>query len=177
MSTISPGFRVRIALGSNLGDPPEAVAHGWAAVCSTLSLQAARLSRVIASDPAEGATGGTFANAVGVGYTSLDAHDCLAALLGIERAFGRDRAREGYHGARPLDLDLLDWNGAVMHTPTLHLPHPRSHGRLFVLAPWAELEPNWACAVCGVEVARLTRLCRDGAPLTCLAADAAEAQR
>jgi 2-amino-4-hydroxy-6-hydroxymethyldihydropteridine diphosphokinase len=156
----SRGVTVRIALGGNLGAAHETLRRGWDAVVATLPLQQARLSTIIASAPAEGASGGTFANAVGVGYTALDAHACLAALLQIERAFGRDRAREGHHGARPLDLDILDWDGALMNSPTLQLPHPRSHGRLFVLEPWAELEPSYRCACCGRTIAALLERCR-----------------
>lgn len=146
---------VRIALGSNLAAPHAAVRRGWDAVVVALALTRPRLSTLLTSAPAEGASGGPFANAVGVGYTTLVPAACLAALQRVERAFGRDRAVEGHHGARPLDLDVLDWNGVRMDTTTLQLPHPRSHDRLFVLEPWAELEPGLACPCCGIAIADL----------------------
>ncbi len=148
---------VRIALGSNLGRPREAVQRGWDAAIEMLGLRQPRLSTIIASAPAEGAAGGTFANAVGVGYTALDPHAGLALLQRIERAFGRDRLREGFHGARPLDLDVLDWGGMRIDAPNLQLPHPRSHERWFVLEPWAELEPHHVCPCCGSTIASLAR--------------------
>lgn len=155
---------VRIALGSNLGIPRDFILRGWDAVVAQLPLSQPRLSSIIASAPAEGATGGTFANAVGVGYTGLDAYACLAVLQQIERAFGRDRAREGRYGARTLDLDMLDWDGALMNTPTLQLPHPRSHGRAFVLGPWAELEPTFVCSCCGLTISTLAASCSAASP-------------
>lgn len=70
----------------------------------------------------------------------------LAALLAIEAGLGR-RRRERW-GPRTLDLDLLDGAGwaaperrGLGTRPTL--PHPRAAERPFVLAPWAEVAPDW----------------------------------
>ena len=70
----------------------------------------------------------------------------LAALLAIETGLGR-RRREQW-GPRTLDLDLLDGAGwapvgrsGFGARPTL--PHPRAADRAFVLAPWAEVAPDW----------------------------------
>ena len=63
--------------------------------------------------------------------TSLDAPALLAALQGIEQAFGRQRP---YRNApRTLDLDVLLFNDEVRTDTQLTLPHPRLHERLFVL--------------------------------------------
>jgi ADP-ribose pyrophosphatase len=56
-------------------------------------------------------------------------------LHGLERQFGRDRAREQRWGPRPLDLDLLFWEELRLEHPRLQLPHPRLHLRSFVLEP------------------------------------------
>ena len=69
------------------------------------------------------------------GFTGL-----LAALLGIERRFGRLRDGEaGRWGPRTLDLDLLLHGDQVLELPGLSLPHPRLHERAFVLVPLAEI--------------------------------------
>ncbi|MEQ1491175.1 MAG: 2-amino-4-hydroxy-6-hydroxymethyldihydropteridine diphosphokinase [Terricaulis sp.] len=62
-------------------------------------------------------------------------------LLGIERRFGRER-RERW-APRTLDLDILAMEGAVGDFDGILLPHPRMHERAFVLAPMAEIAPNW----------------------------------
>jgi 2-amino-4-hydroxy-6-hydroxymethyldihydropteridine diphosphokinase len=45
--------------------------------------------------------------------------------------------------ARPLDLDLLDYNGIVRSGAGLLLPHPRLHERAFVLKPLVDVAPEW----------------------------------
>jgi 2-amino-4-hydroxy-6-hydroxymethyldihydropteridine diphosphokinase len=82
-----------------------------------------------------------FINAVASLTTELGARDLLAVLQAIETRFGRVRAAR--NATRILDLDLLDHRGEVMETPSLALPHPRLHQRRFVLAPLAEIAPDW----------------------------------
>jgi 2-amino-4-hydroxy-6-hydroxymethyldihydropteridine diphosphokinase len=57
----------------------------------------------------------------------------------IEQAAGRIRP---YRNApRTLDLDLIFYGEAVVHSPALVLPHPRWRERAFVLRPLADLAP------------------------------------
>lgn len=147
--------RVLIALGSNVADPGAAVALAWHAVGTQLELRDAVCSDLVVSAPAEGAGGGPFVNAVGKGECELDPFEILRILQQIEAAFGRDRLREGFHGARPLDLDLLDHAGRVLDSPALTLPHPRLHQRLFVLQPLAQIAPDFVDARTGRSLARL----------------------
>lgn len=159
--------RVIVALGANVGDPPAQLTAAWAEVLATLELQHAALSPIFRSAPAEQARGPDFANAVGVGYTRRDAWATLAALQAIEAAFGRDRAAEGHHGPRRLDLDLVDWGGIVLEHPQLQLPHPRALRRPFVLLPLAAVAPDWCWPVDGRPLEAL---------LEALATDAMELQ-
>lgn len=132
-----------IALGSNVAGGETALRQGWRAAVALLPLHEGRLSSVSLSEPAEGAHGNRFANAVGVGYVDLDPLEGLAVLQRIEKAFGRDRDIEGFHGARPLDLDLIDVDGVALALPRLTLPHPRWKSRAFVLGPLAEVCPEF----------------------------------
>ena len=45
-------------------------------------------------------------------------------------------------GPRTLDLDILDYDGRVVVTPDLVLPHPFVAERAFVLVPLAEIAPD-----------------------------------
>ncbi len=67
----------------------------------------------------------------------------LAMLHGIESAAGRQRSVP--NAARTLDLDLLAVDDLVVDAGPggLVLPHPRMHLRGFVLAPLADVAPDW----------------------------------
>lgn len=71
--------------------------------------------------------------------TDLAPHPLLARALGVERALGRDRAREPRWGPRAIDIDLLAYDDLVLDEPDLILPHPRLFERAFVLVPLAEI--------------------------------------
>ena len=81
-----------------------------------------------------------FLNAVVELETTMGSHELLAALQSIEANHGR--IRENHWDSRPLDLDIIDFDGITSADPDLALPHPRAWQRAFVLAPWAALNPN-----------------------------------
>jgi dihydroneopterin aldolase / 2-amino-4-hydroxy-6-hydroxymethyldihydropteridine diphosphokinase len=68
-----------------------------------------------------------------------------AQLLAACQAFeaGAGRTREVVGGPRPLDLDLLWYEGVESFSPELELPHPRLEERRFVLEPLAEIAPGF----------------------------------
>jgi len=63
------------------------------------------------------------------------------ALVTIEQQFGRER-RERW-AARTLDLDIIAVDDLAGVVEGIELPHPRMQDRAFVLAPLAEIAPNW----------------------------------
>lgn len=66
--------------------------------------------------------------------------ELLAALHSIEASFGRRRAQK--NAPRTLDLDLLAY-GDVVSAVSPFLPHPGLKTRDFVLAPLAEIAPDY----------------------------------
>jgi 2-amino-4-hydroxy-6-hydroxymethyldihydropteridine diphosphokinase len=131
-----------IGLGANLGD---AVATLRAAFDALGQLPGTTL--VAASPLYLTAAWGVeaqpdFINAAARVDTTLDAPALLAAMLEIERRFGRDRSRERRWGPRTLDLDLLLYGEAVIDLPGLQVPHPRLHERAFALVPLADVAPE-----------------------------------
>jgi 2-amino-4-hydroxy-6-hydroxymethyldihydropteridine diphosphokinase len=72
----------------------------------------------------------------------------MHALLGLEAGFGRRRGTP--NAPRTLDLDLIAYGRIVVDEPGLILPHPRAHQRRFVMAPLAEIAPEWVHPLLGV---------------------------
>jgi 2-amino-4-hydroxy-6-hydroxymethyldihydropteridine diphosphokinase len=74
----------------------------------------------------------------GAGLTPQPLYEALSQ---IERNFGRER--RGKWAPRTLDLDVISIDGFAGTFGAIELPHPRMHERAFVLAPLAEIAPNW----------------------------------
>ena len=85
------------------------------------------------------AQGPDFINAMAQVDTQLSAPDLWGHMQRIELAAGR--IRPYHHAPRTLDLDLIFYGEAVIHSPALVLPHPRWRERAFVLRPLADLAP------------------------------------
>ncbi|MEH6404688.1 MAG: 2-amino-4-hydroxy-6-hydroxymethyldihydropteridine diphosphokinase [Sneathiella sp.] len=86
-----------------------------------------------------------FVNAVLAVQTHLDVSDLLSLLHSVERQFGR--VRDVRWEARVLDLDLLAYGNLISTNQDQIagdvVPHPHMHERIFVLAPLAEICPDW----------------------------------
>ena len=132
--------RARIGLGGNVGDSVatlRAALLDLDALPLTQLLRASKLYRTPAWGLVEQPD---FVNAVALLDTTLGARELLDGLLGVERAFGRER--RGRWGPRVLDLDLLLYGDAIIDEPGLHVPHPHLHERAFALLPLLEIDPE-----------------------------------
>jgi 2-amino-4-hydroxy-6-hydroxymethyldihydropteridine diphosphokinase len=129
-----------IALGSNLGDRRDHLERGLAALRSRAG-SVTHVSAFYETAPVGGPAGqGPYLNAAAELSTDLAPEALLQVLLEIEHSLGRVRTEKD--GPRTLDLDLLLHGDAVRGDPSLVLPHPRMHERLFVLMPLAEIAPG-----------------------------------
>lgn len=85
-----------------------------------------------------------FVNGVLAIATDLAPAPLMRRLHAVEAAFGR--VRRARNEARPLDLDLIDFDGRIVPDDGEGgpiLPHPRMHERAFVLLPLCDLNPEW----------------------------------
>ncbi|MFA6134749.1 MAG: 2-amino-4-hydroxy-6-hydroxymethyldihydropteridine diphosphokinase [Phycisphaerae bacterium] len=131
-----------IALGSNLGDREGTLRRAIDMMRGRRGLAVEAVSAFIENEPEGSPAGqGAYLNAVAKVSTTLRPEELLGALQEIEQALGRNRAAEGFRGARTCDLDILLIGDLVVDSPTLTVPHPRMHTRRFVLAPLAEIAP------------------------------------
>ena len=74
--------------------------------------------------------------------SGITPEDLLERLLALESELGRE-PRRGMNAPRTMDLDLIAFGRETRNTPRLILPHPRAHLRRFVLAPLAEILPDF----------------------------------
>lgn len=153
---VRAGSTALVALGSNVGD---SIATVRAAMDRLESLSASPLRRssLWRSAPVDCPPGSPdFINAA-VAFEPLPGEtpeSLLDKLQAIETGFGR-RPRQVRHEPRPLDLDLIAFGGERRSSARLMLPHPRAQVRRFVLAPLAEVAPDWVLPGQGETVREL----------------------
>ena len=92
--------------------------------------------------------------------TELDAEMLMKLLLSIEQKLGRVRT-ENKNEARTTDIDMLLFNGDVINTELLTVPHPRLHLRQFVLKPLNEIASGILHPVLHKSIHRLLMDCKD----------------
>jgi 2-amino-4-hydroxy-6-hydroxymethyldihydropteridine diphosphokinase len=148
-----------IGLGSNLGNGRAILREAWDTLGTVAGVRLDGLSSPYMTAPVGMNSRHWFTNAVGRLQVTLPPFDLLKALLAVEKKFGRTRDGNSFgYQDRSLDLDLLYYGTLAMDTPELSLPHPRIGDRLFVLAPFAELEPDFRDCVTGMTIAEMAEL-------------------
>lgn len=132
--------RVWLALGGNLGDR---IAYLRAALdaldASGVAIEA--VSSVYETPPWGIEDQPRFANVAISGRTALSPHALLRLCKRIEADQGRDFGAVR-NGPRPIDVDILLIEGALVDEPDLIIPHRMLQDRAFVLVPLAEIAPE-----------------------------------
>jgi len=140
-----------IALGGNLGDVRTTLDRAVGMLGDGETVRLVARSADYRTPPWGVEDQPPFVNVCIAVSTALAPHDLLARAQAVERALGRDRARERRWGPRPVDIDLLAYDDVRLDGPDLILPHPRLFERAFVLVPLAEIAPDRRIA--GIRVA------------------------
>ena len=141
-----------IGVGANLPGPDQVDARGTCMAAlrelEGRGIPVAALSPWYESEPVPRSDQPWYVN----GVARLSYHkapgELLSLLHEVEAKFGRVRGTP--NAARTLDLDLLDFDGAVSEEGAWPvLPHPRMHARAFVLLPLRDIAPDWTHPVSG----------------------------
>ena len=161
---------ILIGIGSNLAAPPfgspEDTVNAAIAQLPAIGIAVVLGSRWYLSEPVPPSDQPWYVNGVAAIETGLTPAALLTALLLLETRFGRHRSVP--NAARTLDLDLLDYDGRRCASKRLTLPHPRLHERRFVLAPLAEIAPDWCHPRLGVSAKELLLRLAPGGPVCAL---------
>ncbi|HEY2797122.1 MAG TPA: 2-amino-4-hydroxy-6-hydroxymethyldihydropteridine diphosphokinase [Thermoanaerobaculia bacterium] len=142
-----------LALGSNRGDRRDYLERAVDALSRLAPLLGA--SSIYRTDPVGYRRQRPFYNAVVAIRWKGSAVRLLRATQAIERELGRTGSFA--NGPREIDIDILDVNGTRRRASDPILPHPRLRGRRFVLAPLAELAPEWTDPETGATARELLR--------------------
>lgn len=171
-----------VAIGSNLSG--EAGNSLETCICALAKIESpeirvVRCARWRSSPAFPAGSGPDFVNGAIAVETSLSAAELLTWLHSVETDLGR--VRRVRWGPRVCDLDLIAYEDAVMPDhETLRrlmvegataleapdemiLPHPRMQERAFVLAPLADVAPDWQHPITGQTVVQMLAALPEGA--------------
>lgn len=130
---------VRLALGSNLGDRAAYLESARSHIERSI-LSDMQCSPVLETEPV-GPPQDRYLNQVIRGKCDLAPSSLLEKCQSIENELGRERKERW--GPRTIDIDILTLDQLQYQDEFLKIPHPGIKDRLFVLEPWAQLEPNF----------------------------------
>ncbi|PIE64612.1 MAG: 2-amino-4-hydroxy-6-hydroxymethyldihydropteridine diphosphokinase [Desulfobacterales bacterium] len=152
-------INVFVGMGSNLGDSARILQQAWQLLGEHQEIRLKQLSSPFLSAPVNMDSNHWFTNAVGLLKTTMSAEHTLDFFLAVEKQLGRIRNADqpGYQD-RTIDLDLLFFGNFRQKSPRLTLPHPRFSERLFVLAPIAEIAPDFHDPKSGKTMSELLAL-------------------
>ncbi len=138
--------KIHLNIGSNLGDRHALIGRAVALLSRKVPGPVRMyLSSYIESEPWGFTSSNTFVN-LGVMILTpqkVDPMQLLSITQSIERTVGKGAAHRNADGTycdRPIDIDIIDVDRAVINTPQLVIPHPRAKEREFVMRPLRELE-------------------------------------
>jgi 2-amino-4-hydroxy-6-hydroxymethyldihydropteridine diphosphokinase len=141
LGSCNHGSKVFLSLGSNSGDSLSTLCRAATDIEKSIGKIKAK-SSIYESEPWGFKAEQNFLNEVLEIETSLTPEELLHRIHAIEAAHGRIRTDSREYSSRTLDVDIIFYGDLVLESPTLVIPHPLMHQRLFVLRPLAEIAPD-----------------------------------
>lgn len=151
--------KTALAVGGNLGNVTETF-NVAVQKLETAGMKNIKLSSFHRTAPV-GCAPGTpdFLNGAITGDWDGSAKSLLEVCRKIEVEAGR-AAIHGVNTSRTLDIDIILFGDLIIDSDSLRIPHPRAAGRLFVIAPLAEIAPEMIFPDTGEKVSEIFRILR-----------------
>lgn len=149
---------IYLLLGGNQGERD-------AILAKARQLLAEQLGTIIASSPLyeTAAWGKTdqpdFLNQAIHINTKFSPVESLSIIHHIEQLLGRQRTE--HWGQRTLDIDILFYDDAIIHSSRLVIPHPEVQNRRFALIPLKAIAAKLMHPVLGKDISTLLEECPD----------------
>ena len=151
--------KIILSLGSNVGDRKQNITDCVFYLNQEVGT-IVQSSSLYESD-AWGFESDPFLNCNVVLHTTKSVDKVLKWTQKIEKKLGRLKKSGTTYEARPIDIDIISFDDAVIDTLNLKIPHPLLQERLFVLLPLHELSPTWMHPVYKKTVSELIALTKD----------------
>ena len=145
--------RAYIATGSNMGDKKAYLDEAVEKLKNHPYCKVVKVSDYITTEPYGGVEQDVFLNGALEIKTLLYPEELLALLNRIEAEAGRERTI--HWGPRILDLDILFYDDQLIQDERLIIPHPFVDERAFVLAPLADIAPDFVHPQSGETVVQM----------------------
>jgi 2-amino-4-hydroxy-6-hydroxymethyldihydropteridine diphosphokinase len=126
-------YRSVVGIGGNVGDVVRRFHHLYYALKRFSGVSVIRCSIILKNPPFGFKDQDDFYNALLEVQTSMTPHRFLDFLLRVEKRFGRKRSFA--NAPRTLDLDMIFFDGRVINSKRLKVPHPHWQERESVVIP------------------------------------------
>ncbi len=146
---------VFLSIGSNTGDRAGAIKRAISLILAEEGITGAGQGRFYETEPQGKKNQPWFLNTAIAILTDKPPLTLLDFLKGVEKAVGRVGGEGG--GPRALDVDIIFYGAQTVNAPGLAIPHPRAWERRFVLAPVADIAPDFVHPAMGKTVSELLK--------------------
>lgn len=143
--------RIYLSLGTNLGDRRENLRQAVRRLGEEMRVTA--VSPVYETEPWGETDQPRFLNICLEAVSEHSPQDLLSFIKKVENELGREPTYRW--GPRLIDIDIININNQVLLTNELTVPHGRLAERAFVLAPLADIAPDWEHPVSGKSVVEM----------------------
>lgn len=129
-----------LSIGTNQGNKLENLQNAINYIADNVGL-ILKISKIYKT-PSWGFNSNDFYNICLEVKTVLQPEKLMTVLLEIETTLGRARSNTSGYIDRIIDIDIILFNGEIIFSPNLTVPHPKMLERKFVMVPLVEIAPN-----------------------------------